>query len=143
MACTLRIAVASARLGCPEITLALVPGYGGTSRLPRLIGIGEAQELILTARTVDAADAHSLVLVHRVVDLEGMRAAFAMAGEIIRFSLPALDLAKRAILGSSQPPIGHVSELEPQAGAMAYALEDSHEGIAAFLEKRAPRFSDR
>lgn len=143
MACTLRVAVASARLGCPEITLALVPGYGGTYRLPRLIGLGAAQELILTGRIIDATEAHSLGLVNRVVDFDVLVAAFGLASEITRYSLPALDLAKRAILRSAEPPERLVSELEPQASVMAYALEDSQEGISAFLEKRAPRFSDR
>jgi enoyl-CoA hydratase len=135
MACTLRVAVASARLGCPEITLGLVPGYGGSYRLPRLVGLGRAQEMILTGRTIDAVEAHSLGLVNRVVDADVLDAAFALASEITKYSLPALDLAKRAVLGSSA--------LEPQDGAIAYALEDSREGISAFLEKRAPRFSDR
>ena len=143
MACTLRVAIASARLGCPEITLALVPGYGGTYRLPRLVGLGAAQELILTGRIIDASEASSIGLVNRVVATDVLDAAFEFASEITRYSLPALDLAKRAILGSSELPMRLVSELEPQAGAMAYALEDSREGIAAFLEKRAPRFSDR
>jgi enoyl-CoA hydratase len=143
MACTLRVAVSSARLGCPEIALALVPGYGGTYRLPRLIGLGAAQDLILTGRTIDAAEAHSFGLVNRVVDVDVLDAAFVLASQITKHSLPALDLAKRAVLGSSELQMRLVSELEPQAGALAYALEDSREGISAFLEKRAPRFSDR
>jgi enoyl-CoA hydratase/carnithine racemase len=99
--------------------------------------------LVLTGRVIEAAEAHSLGLVNRVVDHDALDAALALASEITRYSLPALDLAKRAILGSSELPLRLITELEPQAGVMAYALEDSREGISAFLEKRAPRFSDR
>src|SRR5205823_10568197 len=97
LACTFRLAAPSAKLGFPEIKLGLIPGYGGTQRLPRLVGEARATELILTGRTVDADEAERLGLVNKVVDDDLLEAGQAFAREMTGFSLPVLGLARDAI----------------------------------------------
>jgi enoyl-CoA hydratase len=142
LACTFRVAHASARLACPEIKLGLVPGYGGTQRLPRLVGLAVAQELLLTGRTLTAAEALQLGVVNRVDKRPAMTAALELASEFTCHSLPALDLVRRAILCGRDVPLESGMATEAELGAQAYSLADSREGIAAFLEKRQPRFRD-
>lgn len=143
LACTFRVAVSSARLGLPEIRLGLIPGHGGTQRLPRLIGRGKALELILTGELVDARQAERLGLVNRVVETDAVSAALELAERLSAFSLPALRLARQAVLSSDEGPLAAGLETEARLGAVAYTLEDAQEGMSAFLEKRPPRFGDR
>src|SRR5438067_1493166 len=96
LACTFRLAVRSARLGLPEIKLGLIPGYGGTQRLPRLIGEARALEIILTGRTVEAEEAERIGLVNRVVDGGLIGAGKSFAGAMTSYGLPPLGLARRA-----------------------------------------------
>jgi enoyl-CoA hydratase len=143
LACTFRVAVRSARLGCPEIRLGLIPGYGATQRLPRLVGHARTRQLILTGEPVDADRAEAIGLVDRVVDADALGAALSMARELTRFSLPALALAREAIRRAGEVPMADGLAAEAELGALAYSLQDSAEGIAAFLQKRPPRFRDR
>ncbi len=94
MACTFRLAVPAAKMGLPEIKLGLIPGYGGTQRLPRLIGEARALEMIMTGRTVLADEAFRIGLVNRIVEGDAMEAAIAFSREITQFSLPVLALAR-------------------------------------------------
>ena len=143
LACTFRVAVRHARLGCPEIRLGLIPGYGATQRLPRLIGPGRARLMILTGAPVDAERAEAIGLVDHVVDGNVVEAALELAGELSRLSLPALALAREAIRRAGEIAFADGLAVEAELGALAYSLEDSAEGIAAFLQKRQPRFKDR
>jgi enoyl-CoA hydratase len=143
MACTFRVATRRARLGCPEIKLALIPGYGGTQRLPRLVGAARAQELILTGAVVEGARAEAIGLVNRVVDGDAVEAALEMAAEFSQYSLPVLDLARRAVLRAGETPMQAGLAAEAELATLAYALEDAAEGMAAFAEKRQPHFGDR
>ena len=143
LACTLRVAARRARMGCPEIKLGLIPAYGGTQRLPRLIGPGRAQEMILTGGTVEAERAEAIGLVNRIVDGDVVEAALEMAGQMAACSLPVLDLARQAVLRAADTPLAAGLAAEAELATISYAREDAAEGMAAFVEKRAPRFRDR
>lgn len=144
LACTFRLAVPSAKVGLPEIKLGLIPGYGGTQRLPRLIGEGRALEMIMTGRTVDAAEAERIGLVNRIVAGEDpMADALAFLGEMTRYGLPALSFAKQAVSRALDLPIHEGLKVEADLSTLAYRTEDADEGLAAFVEKRKPTFRDR
>jgi len=137
LACDLRIAARSARLGQPEIRLGLIPGGGATQRLPRLVGYGAAMRLILTGEAIEAEEAARLGLVDEVVDdavlAERTR---ALARTIAGFSPVALRLAKSAVRASLEMPLEAGLQYERELFLAAFASEDRNEGIAAFLEKR-------
>src|SRR5437763_15670753 len=105
LACTFRLAAPSAQLGFPEIKLGLIPGYGGTQRLPRLVGEARATELILTGRSVEADEAERIGLVNRLVDGDLVAAGQAFARDMTGFSLPVLCLARDAIRRALDPPL--------------------------------------
>ena len=142
LACTFRIAVPSAKLGFPEIKLGLIPGYGGTQRLPRLVGEARATELILTGRTVDAAEAERIGLVNRVVDGDLVEAGATFAREMTGFSLPVLGLARDAIRRAHDLPLHDGLKIEADLSTLAFQTEDAVEGMTAFIEKRAAKFRD-
>ena len=144
LACTFRLAVPAAKMGLPEIKLGLIPGYGGTQRLPRLIGEGRALELIMTGRTVDAAEAERIGLVNRIVAGDDpMAEALAFLGEITRHSLPVLAFAKQAVTRALDLPVHEGLQVEADLSTLAFRTEDAEEGLAAFVEKRKPSFRDR
>jgi len=144
LACTFRLAVPTAKMGLPEIKLGLIPGYGGTQRLPRLIGEGRALEMIMTGRTVDAAEAERIGLVNRIVEADDpMAGALAFLGEMTRYGLPALAFAKQAVSRALDLPIHEGLKVEADLSTLAYRTEDADEGLAAFVEKRKPAFRDR
>jgi enoyl-CoA hydratase len=143
LACTLRLAVRSARLGLPEIKLGLIPGYGGTQRLPRLIGEARALEIILTGRTVEAEEAERIGLVNRIVEGDLLEAGASFAREMTGYSLPALALARDAVHRGLPFPLKDGLEIEADLNTLAFQTADAVEGMLAFVEKRKPAFRDR
>jgi enoyl-CoA hydratase len=143
MACTFRLATPAARMGLPEIKLGLIPGYGGTQRLPRLVGEARAMEMVLTGRTVRAEEAERIGLVHRVVEGDPAEAGIAFAGEFAGHGLPALGLAREAVARALDLPLHEGLKVEADLSTLAYRTEDAEEGMAAFAEKRPPVFRDR
>lgn len=142
LACTFRIAARTAQLGFPEIKLGLIPGYGGTQRLPRLVGEARATEMILTGRTVDAEEAERIGLVNRLADGDLTAAGLAFAREMTGYSLPVLNLARDAIRRAPDLPLHEGLKIEADLSTLAFQTEDSVEGMTAFIEKRKPVFKD-
>jgi enoyl-CoA hydratase len=142
LACTFRLAAPSARLGFPEIKLGLIPGYGGTQRLPRLIGEARATELILTGRTVDAAEAERMGLVNHIVEGDLIEAGQNFAREMTGFSLPVLCLARDAVRRAHDLPLHDGLKIEADLSTLAFQTEDAVEGMTAFIEKRKAVFKD-
>jgi enoyl-CoA hydratase len=141
LACDLRIAAEHAVFGLPEPTLGIIPGAGGTQRLPRIVGLGRAKEMILTGARWDAAQALSYGLVSAVVPAAGLlEAARAMAERVLALGPLAVRLAKAALNASSQMPLAAGLLFESTAQAITFESHDKEEGTGAFLEKRKPRF---
>jgi enoyl-CoA hydratase len=143
MACTFRVASATAKMGLPEIKLGLIPGYGGTQRLPRLVGEARALEMILIGRAVAAPEALAMGLINRIAEGEVVAAAKAFAAEFTGFGLPALALARSAVRRALDTPLPEGLRIEADLSTLAYRTEDAAEGLQAFLEKRKPAFRDR
>ncbi len=143
LAATFRLASANAAFGLPEIKLGLIPGYGGTQRLPRVIGEPRALEMILTGRTVKADEAARIGLVHQLVE-EGdlLEAGIAFARRFSCYGLPALEFARRAVQRASDLPLHEGLQLEAELSTLAYRTADAEEGMAAFEQKRKPEFRD-
>ncbi|MBN9472308.1 MAG: enoyl-CoA hydratase/isomerase family protein [Bosea sp.] len=142
MACTFRVALRSAKMGLPEIKLGLVPGYGGTQRLPRLIGQARALDLIMTGRSIGAEEAQTIGLVNRLVEAPILDSALAMAAEFTGYGLPALGFAREAVQRALDLPICEGLKVEADLSTLAYRTQDAEEGMAAFSEKRKPAFRD-
>lgn len=142
LACTFRVVSTSAKLGLPEIKLGLIPGYGGTQRLPRLIGEARALDMILTGRTIDAGDAERIGLADRLVDENVVAAAMTYAAEITRFSLPSISFARDSVRRGLNLPVSEGLKVEADLSTLAYRTRDAEEGLAAFVEKRKPEFKD-
>jgi enoyl-CoA hydratase len=141
LACTFRIAGSSVKLGLPEVRLGLIPGGGGTQRLPRLVGVAAALEIILGGRTLGADEAVSVGLIHRVVDSGAARAAaLEYASVLAAQPRVALQAAKRAVLAQGTE---HGFATELNAFVAAASSDDMAEGVDAFLGKRPPRFTHR
>ncbi len=144
MACHLRVAARTAKFGQPEVKLGLVPGYGGTQRLPRLVGRGRALEVMLAGGMIDAPTALAWGLVNRVVELQELRAAAqGLAEEILKVSPVAVALCLEAVAGGGDRPLAEALEFEARQFGRCFASEDVREGVAAFLEKRPPHFPGR
>jgi len=144
LACDIRLAADTARLGQPEVNLGIFPGWGGTQRLPRLTSPGIAKELIFTGRHVTAAEALSIGLVNHVYPpTELLDRAVAMGEEIARKSPLAVSVAKGLVNRATEGDTGDGLERECAAFGDAFASEDQREGMAAFFEKREPRFTGR
>jgi enoyl-CoA hydratase len=142
LACTFRLATPTAKMGLPEVKLGLIPGYGGTQRLPRVIGEARALEMILTGRTVSAEEAWRIGLVHRVVEDDAMEGALAFARSFTGYSLPVLGFARAAVQRALDVPIHEGLKIEADLSTLAYCTRDAKEGMAAFEEKRAAEFRD-
>jgi enoyl-CoA hydratase len=142
LACTFRIATPNAKMGLPEIRLGLIPGYGGTQRLPRAIGETRAMEMILTGRTVDAEEAHRIGLVQRIVQGEALAAGVAYAREFSGYSLPVLGFARDAVSRALDTPLNEGLKIEADLSTLAFQTRDAAEGMAAFMEKRKAKFED-
>jgi len=142
LACTFRLASATARFGLPEVKLGLIPGYGGTQRLPRLVGEARALEIIMTGRTLDAVEAERIGLVNRIVETGLVDAGLEFARQFSRYSLPTLEFARRAVQRGADLPLVEGLQLEAELSTLAYRTRDAEEGMAAFEEKRKPDFRD-
>lgn len=143
LACTFRIATRNAKFGLPEIKLGLIPGYGGTQRLPRLVGEGRALEMIMTGRFVDAEEAHRIGLINRLIDGDALEQGIAFAGEFSCHSLPVLGFAREAVTRALDNPVSEGLKIEADLSTLAFNTGDAAEGMNAFVEKRKPRFRDR
>jgi enoyl-CoA hydratase len=143
MACNFRLALKTARLGLPEIKLGLIPGYGGTQRLPRLVGEARALDIVMTGRTVDANEAERIGLVHRLVDGDLIEAGKSFARETAGYGLPALALARDAVTRALDVPLAEGLKIEADLNTLAFQTEDAAEGMTAFIEKRKPAFRDK
>jgi enoyl-CoA hydratase len=141
MACDIRIAADTAKLGQPEVNLGILPGGGGTQRLPRLVGLGAAYRLLYTGDLIDAAEAYRLGLVDAVVPLgELMSHTRALAEKIATKSPVALRLIKEAVRASVRTSLDEGVRHEATLFGLAFSSEDKAEGVAAFLGKRTPEF---
>ena len=138
LACTFRIA----KMGLPEIKLGLIPGYGGTQRLPRAVGEARAMEMILTGRTIDAEEAYRIGLVQRLVDGDPIAQGVVFAREFSGYSLPVLGLAREAVSRALTVPLNEGLRVEADLSTLAFQTKDAVEGMSAFTEKRKPRFTD-
>lgn len=142
LACTLRIATRNAKMGLPEVKLGLIPGYGGTQRLPRAVGEARAMDMILTGRSVDAEEALRIGLVQRLSDGDALAAGVAYAREFAGFSLPVLGFAREAVSRALATPLSEGLKIEADLSTLAFQTRDATEGMAAFIEKRKAKFSD-
>jgi enoyl-CoA hydratase/carnithine racemase len=144
MACTIRIAVEHARFGQPEVKLGLLPGGGGTQRLPRLVGKGRALQLILTGETISAQEAYRIGLVNEVVPAADLIArAETILKQILANAPIALKFSLEAVNKGLETAQTEGLALEASYFGICAATEDKKEGTSAFLEKRAPRFQGR
>ena len=142
LACTFRIATPNAKMGLPELKLGLIPGYGGTQRLPRAVGEGRAMDMILTGRTVDAEEALRIGLVQRIVEGDAVAAGVAYAREFSGYSLPVLGFAREAVSRALATPLAEGMKIEADLSTLAFQTKDAVEGMQAFIEKRKPEFKD-
>ena len=144
MACDIRIASTRAKFGQPEIKLGMIPGGGGTQRLPRLIGEGKAMELTLTGDLVDAEEAQRLGLVNSVAAPEDLQArTMELADRIAAMSPIALAMAKKSVKNAARMDLTTGLDAESNLFALCFASEDKEEGVRAFLEKRKPVFQGK
>ncbi len=142
LACTFRLATRTAKLGFPEIKLGLIPGYGGTQRLPRIVGEARALEIIMTGRTVDAEEAAQIGLVSKLIEGDPVDAALAFAAQFTGYGLPALGFARAAVQRARAVSLTEGLQIEADLSTLAFRTADAEEGMAAFIEKRPARFSD-
>jgi enoyl-CoA hydratase len=144
MMCDIILAADTAKFGQPEITLGIMPGMGGSQRLPRLVGRAKAMDLVLTGRMMDAAEAERAGLVSRMVPAADLLAeALKIAEKIAEHSLPIVMMAKEAVARADETPLAEGLRFERRLFHAMFATEDQKEGMAAFVEKRKPRFRDR
>jgi enoyl-CoA hydratase len=144
LACHIRIASEKAKLGLPEVTLGIIPGYGGTQRMARLLGKGKALELILTGDRIDAAEAERIGLVNKVVPADQLLAAAEEMGRTIASRGPlAVRAAIEAVMSGSEMPFDEGQILEATLFGLLASTDDMKEGMSAFLEKRAANFQNR
>ncbi|HUQ24308.1 MAG TPA: enoyl-CoA hydratase [Burkholderiales bacterium] len=142
--CDIVIAADNARFGQPEINLGVMPGAGGTQRLPRAVGKAKAMDMCLTARNMDAQEAERAGLVSRVVAVDKlMEEALAVAQKIAGYSLPVAMMIKESINRAYETALSEGVLFERRVFHSQFALEDQKEGMAAFVEKRKPKFKNR
>jgi enoyl-CoA hydratase len=144
MMCDIVIAADNAKFGQPEIKLGIIPGAGGTQRLPRAIGKSKAMDLVLTGRTMDAQEAERAGLVARIVAPDKLHdEAIAVAGAICAYSLPAVMMAKEAVNRAYEGSLSEGILFERRNFHALFATDDQKEGMQAFLDKRKPTFRHR
>ncbi|MCD6726816.1 MAG: enoyl-CoA hydratase/isomerase family protein [Solirubrobacteraceae bacterium] len=141
LACDLRVMAADALIGLPETRVGLVPDVGGSSRLPALVGLGRAKELVMTSKLVDGAEAERIGLVNRVAPADELEAATEqLAAELLACAPLAIGLAKRIMDGAARPTLAASLEQEVTAQELCVRSADFAEGIAAVAERRQPSF---
>ena len=144
MACSIRIASDRARFGQPEINLGIIPGFGGTQRLPRIVGLSRALELMLTGDLINAQTAFEIGLVNKVIpEAEVMKQALGLAKKIASKSKKAVERILKASQEGLQGSLEKGLQLESQLFGQICETEDMQEGLKAFLEKRQPKFQDK
>jgi len=143
LACDLRVAKANVKFGLPEVSIGIMPGAGGTQRLPRLIGTARAKEMIMLGSMVDAAAALSYGLVNRVVEEDVVEAALKLAAKLASLPPIALRSAKQVVNQGQSMELKLGIDLEAMAWANLFATEDQKEGMRAFIQKRKPEFKGR
>lgn len=144
LACSIRVCSERAQFGAPEVKLGIIPGDGGTQRLPRLVGLGRAMEMVLTGDFIDAQEAHRIGLVNRVVPHDDlMDAAMELAQKIAKRPPLAVRYAKEAVNRSQEGDTAAGYALESYLHALSCTTQDKKEGVEAFLEKRKGRFKGK
>ncbi len=144
LACDLRVMAADAVIGLVETRVGLVPDVGGSSRLPAVVGLGRAKELILASKVIDGTEAERIGLVNRVAPADELDAATEqLAGELLACAPIAVGLAKRILDAAAKPALAQTLEQEVTAQALCARSEDFGEAIRAFVEQRPPAFSGR
>ncbi|ALV22088.1 enoyl-CoA hydratase-related protein [Carnobacterium antarcticum] len=144
LACDIRIGAENAKFGQPEVGLGIIPGFGGTQRLPRLIGIGKAKELIYTGTNIAAEEAYRIGLLNKVVAAEELiDEAKAMAEKVMKNSPLGVEGSKKAINQGLQMNLQQALALESEIFGALFATEDQKEGMAAFIEKRKAQFGNK
>jgi enoyl-CoA hydratase len=144
MACTMRLASENAKLGQPEVKLGIIPGYGGTQRLPRLVGTGLAMQMVLTGEMISAQEAHRIGLVNEVLPAAQLMArAEEIAGKIIGMAPLAIQYCMEAVNQGMNMTLQEGLFLEATLFGICCATEDKKEGTTAFLEKRTPNFQGK
>ena len=144
MMCDTIIAADTAKFGQPEIQLGVIPGAGGTQRLTRFVGKAKAMDMVLTGRTMDAAEAERSGLVSRVVPADKLlEEALAVAKRIAGMSRPSVMIAKEAVNRAYETSLAEGVRFERRVFHSLFATEDQKEGMAAFVEKRKPKFKNR
>jgi len=144
LACDMRVLSDDAFVGLPETRLGLVPDVGGSSRLPQIVGLGRAKELIMTGRVIGAQDAERIGLANRVAPADRLEAATQeLVDELLACAPVAVGLAKRLMDASARPALSTTLELEIAAQELCARTEDVREGVQAAAERRAPAFKGR
>jgi len=144
LACDLRVATSEAVMGLPEVRIGLIPDLGGSSRLPALVGLGRAKELVMTGRVVGAEEAERIGLVNRVVATDALEAAAqALIDELLAGAPVAVGLAKRALDAAARPALAASLELEGALQERCARTADFAEGVGAAIERRPARFTGR
>ena len=141
LACTMRVCGSRAKLGLPEVLIGLIPGAGGTQRLPQLVGRGRALDIMLTGRQVESSEAHRIGLVDRVTDGDVLEAALGLASELGGASLPAQLAVVRTVDAAFDLALAEGAQFEVAQEQRLFEAGEATEGITAFVEKRAPRFA--
>jgi len=144
LACDLRIAAMDAKMGCPEVNLGIIPGSGGTQRMPRLIGVGKAKELLFTGEAVSAEEAYRIGLVNKIVARETLLdEAKTWAKKLAAKPRVAMNLLKHAIDHGMDMDLNSAITFETDCFVQTYVSEDGREGFQAFIEKRKPSFKGK
>ena len=144
LACDIRIASEEAKLGSPEVSLGLIPAWGGTQRLPRTLGKGRAMELALTGGMIGAKEAYEMGLVNKVVPYDELESTINFTAAKIAGNAPiAVRLAKKCVNASFDIPIEEGNRMEAEAGVACFKTEDLREGIKAMFEKRKGEFKGK